>query len=852
MKLKVPQYETRKRITHHLHNHSMKRLILSYLFCFIAFHIQAQIRIKGVVTDAEKNIPVDAATVQLLKTGNGLPLNYTLTNSEGYFVLPAKSIDDSMVVRVSLLGYHIMEQPVSSEKELHFRLFPEIFSLREVEIRPGRVYGRQDTINYDISRFISPKDESVKDVLKRLPGIQVDDAGQISYNGKNISRFYVEGMDLTDGRYGQISNNLQANAVETVQVLENHQPIRVLNKKVSTEDIALNLKLKPQFRNRWLVSVEGGIGASPLLWSGTLNAMQLSHKSQSAYFYKGNNTGKDITEEQTLFQTPEIEKKNGPQLPSFLEQASLNTPLKKERSLFNETYTLSANRLYKLNETTQLRLNVNYMHDLQNQKRGNITRYYQAKDTLTLEEQNNTHIRSDHADFTANLENNTEEQFLTNHFDLSGNWENGLSYILSGREITQRIQTPDLGIKNYLQCLWTRNKYTLEVRSLIRYHSLPAQINIDNHTNKMNFRQLYADHSLSFLRKTGTLTQRYTAGITGDINNLHNGMSVLATPNYQWNLPKWNISLNLPFRWTTIPEADFSHPALNPALYINYKVNYAWRFSARAGYKESYGDITDLYASPYRSSFRNRIVSNGILPVKRKQSYALYGEYKSTVREFFSTLSLNHSRNWSNRIYEQQIEGDIVSLISHPEENDSYTWSINGTLSKGFYDWGLKFSLSYLFGRNEAEQLSNGKRLPFRSDYMQYEPKIIWTPTRLLEIGYQSTIYYGGSRIGSETRLSPLLNVVQRLQASYELSPVEFRLSVDHYHNDISRDKAVDAFFADITLHWKTGKWQLTADVTNLFNKKEYRYTQYAATESYTSWMNIRPREFLLKVKYKF
>lgn len=852
MKQKVSRHETRKRITYHLHNHTMKRLLLSYMLCFIAFHLQAQIRIKGIVTDTEKNIPVYAATVQLLKNGNGLPLNYTLTDSEGYFVLPATYIDDSLTVRVSSLGYRTMEQPVSSGKELHFRLSPEVFSLKEVEIRPGRVYGRRDTINYDISRFISPKDESIKDVLKRLPGIQVDDVGKISYNGKDISRFYVEGMDLTDGRYGQISNNLQADAVETVQVLENHQPIRILNKKVSTEDIALNLKLKPQFRDRWLVSLEGGIGTSPLLWSGTLNAMQLSRKSQSAYFYKGNNTGKDITEEQTLFQTSETEKKNGPQLPSFLEQISLNTPLKKERSLFNEVHTLSANRLYKLNETTQLRLNANYMHNLQSQERGNISRYYQTKDTLTLEEQNNTHIRSDRAEFTANLENNTEEHFLTNHFDLSGNWENGLSCILSDREIIQRIQTPDLGIKNHLQCLWTHNKYTLEVRSLIRYHSRPAQIRIDNYTNQMDFRQLYADHSFSFLRKKGTWTQRYTAEVTGDINNLHNGMGVSAIPNYQWNLPKWNISLNLPFRWTTVPEAGFSHPALSPSLYINYKVNYAWRFSARAGYKESYGDITNLYASPYRTSFRNRIVSNGILPVERKQSYALYGEYKSTVREFFLTLSLNHSRNWSNRIYEQQIEGDIVSLISHPEENDSYAWSINGTLSKGFYDWGLKFSLSYLLGRNEAEQLSNGARLPFRSDYMQYEPKIIWTPTRLLEIGYQSTIYYGGSRIGSETRLSPLLNVIQKLQIAYELSPVELRLSIDHYHNDISRDNAVDAFFANIALCWKTGKWQLAADATNLLNKKEYRYTQYAATASYTSWVNIRPREFLLKVKYKF
>ena len=115
---------------------------------------------------------------------------------------------------------------------------------------------------------------------------------------------------------------------------------------------------------------------------------------------------------------------------------------------------------------------------------------------------------------------------------------------------------------------------------------------------------------------------------------------------------------------------------------ILYKLNYAWRFSARAGYKESYGDITNLYTSPYRTSFRNRIVSNGILPVERKQSYALYGEYKSTVHEFFLTLYLNYINNRSNRIFERRVEGEEVSLISLPEKNDSYNWWVNGTLSK--------------------------------------------------------------------------------------------------------------------------------------------------------------------------
>ena len=648
-----------------------------------------------------------------------------------------------------------------------------------------------------MSQFISPKDEAIKDVLKKLPGVDVDDDGKISYNGKNISKFYVEGMDLTDGRYNQLTNNLQANAVKSVQVMENHQPIRVLQKKLTTEDIAINLKLKDDFRDRWMGTLEGGMGASPLLWEGMGNAIQISRKSQSAYIYKGNNRGDDVTDEQNILTQIGAEGKTGPSIPSFLSQPSFSAPLKKERLLFNNVHSLSGNRVYKLNETTQLRLNANYLHDLTQQERGT-------------------------------------------------------SRISGASSVNQRIQTPDIGVRNYLQNIWIRDKYTLELRSLLRYHNLPARILIDRDKQALNLQQLYLDHSLAFLRKKGSLTRQYTAGITGDLNSIRNGTNLYFKPNYQCNLYKWNLAFNLPLVWTTFPAAGFSRLAVNPFLYINYKFNYAWRFSFHANYHENYGNITDLYPDAYRTDYRNYRMNNGIIPVNRTHSYSLYGEYKNTVREFFATLSLNHNRGCSDRIFEQQIRDGQVTIVSHRLSNHSSGWTAKGTLSKGFYDYGLKTSLTYLLGRSEAEQLSAGERLPYRYDFMQYEPKITWTPARSFSASYQATIHLGRSKIGTGTRLDPLLDVVQKLQLSYELFPVEINLSADHYHNDVSRDKAVNTFFADLSFRWKTGSWQFVAEATNLFNKKQYSYTQYSATESYTSWIDIRPREFMASARYKF
>ena len=309
----------------------MKSLLYISILLITACNLSAQQVIKGTVTDAGNGQPVDAATVQIRKTGRQLPLTYTLTKADGTFILPLHQADDSLFVHVSLLGYKAIRQKITAGTRLLIRLEPEIFTLKEVEIRPGRVYGQHDTINYDVSQFISPKDEAIKDVLKKLPGVDVDDDGKISYNGKKISKFYVEGMDLTDGRYNQLTNNLQAGAVKSVQILENHQPIRALQKKLTTEDIAINLKLKDNFRDRWMGTLEGSMGIPPLLWEGMGNAIQISRKSQSAYIYKGNNRGNNVTDEQNVLTQTGAKRRIGPSIPSFLSQPSFSAPLKKER-----------------------------------------------------------------------------------------------------------------------------------------------------------------------------------------------------------------------------------------------------------------------------------------------------------------------------------------------------------------------------------------------------------------------------------------------------------------------------------------------------------------------------------------
>lgn len=829
--------------------------IISFLFTlFYAYPCFAQNAYRGVVTDAETGMAVETANVQLISRGKQKLINYTLTDDNGEFSIPVSNQTDSLEIIVSILGYETVRFPAVFDKKMHIKLNQKVFAIREVDVRPGRVWGQRDTMNYDVAQFLSAKDDAIKDVIKKLPGVDINDLGQISYKGKNISNFYVEGLDVTDGKYGQITNNLDARAVDKIQVLENHQPIRILKDKLRTEDVAINLKLKDNFRDKWMTTIKAGAGASSssVLWDANLYALQLSRKNQSTYGYKGNNRGADVTDEMNILTSASYNELMRPATPSFLSMPSLVAPLKKEKMLFNNMHTLSANRLYKLNETTKLQINAAYVHDERKQERGSETTFYQADDSIRIGEQSKSRIRTDRGELNLLLENNADNRFLTNRFKTTGSWNRGFSRFSGNQNVDQRILTDDLMARNEFKSLWNRDQYTYELQSYIRYNHSPGELKVDDTRQRLHTNDFYTDNSFALFRQKGYIRHRYMAGIKARVNNIRNGYTPYFIPNWQFVYRKWQIYMNVPVEWANYPGSDFSRFAVNPSLSVIYKYNYAWQFSASANYRQNYGDILEFYDRPYRQNYLYTIIHNGELSTKRLQTYSVYGEYKNTMHEFFATLRLTYNRNWSDQMREQIVEQNNVTLISRNISNIGYGWTLRGTLSKSFYDWKLKASLDYRLTVQNAEMISGGERLEYQSRYMLYEPKIYWSPSARWETGYEGSFRYGGNRIGESTKLTPLWNIVQKLYVSYDLFPIEFKLSADHYYNDVSKEESVNAFFLDGMIRWKSGTWEVDLSVNNLFDKKQYSYTEYSSLQSYTSWINIRGREFLVSARYKF
>lgn len=147
----------------------MKTAIILSLLSFL-FHIQtnAQNTIEGRVTDKVTRQPLESATVTLQQEGDGNIINYTLTDVDGRFQLSSSSLKDR-IITVFYMGYRKKTVPVLAGRPLTIELEQEAIMLKEVQIRSGRVWGRQDTLKYDLTRFASSKDRNVSDVLKNFP-----------------------------------------------------------------------------------------------------------------------------------------------------------------------------------------------------------------------------------------------------------------------------------------------------------------------------------------------------------------------------------------------------------------------------------------------------------------------------------------------------------------------------------------------------------------------------------------------------------------------------------------------------------------------------------------------------------
>lgn len=277
------------------------RKILAFLFLFFCIiNFLAQHTISGVVKNSDgENVPSASVTVE--EPGKDAIIAYAISNSKGEYKVSFTSAEASVDLKIKAFNHKPQTKQVKNETQnLNFSLDTEATEIKEVKLKTRLITKKGDTITYDLKAFETKNDRTLADVLSKMPGIEVNKDGSILYQGQPLAKFYVNGKDLMEGGYGVINNSLPKDAVQKVEVLENHQPVKILQDKVPSDQAAINIQLKKQVTMTGRGEVGSGI-ADPWLWNLKLTPMFFGQKNQWVVNYKTNNVGETVESEGGMF-----------------------------------------------------------------------------------------------------------------------------------------------------------------------------------------------------------------------------------------------------------------------------------------------------------------------------------------------------------------------------------------------------------------------------------------------------------------------------------------------------------------------------------------------------------------------
>lgn len=235
------------------------RIFISLLiFLFIQLEAFSQTSLTGKVTDSLNN-PLAGANLIAEPRDSLKQLKFAITGDDGKFSLQLENI--YYTVTASFMGFEpfSFEIKPSTNMSKDIVLNPKAEGLEEVLIEMPVVV-KEDTIVYNVDKLVTGEERKLKDILKKLPGVEVDRDGTIRVRGKEVTVMLVENKKFFGGGSKLAAENIPADAIDQIEVLDNYNEVAFLQNVSDSKEMAMNVKLKEDKKNFAFGDVEAGKG----------------------------------------------------------------------------------------------------------------------------------------------------------------------------------------------------------------------------------------------------------------------------------------------------------------------------------------------------------------------------------------------------------------------------------------------------------------------------------------------------------------------------------------------------------------------------------------------------------------
>lgn len=852
-------------------------------------------RITGKVYDAESHEALSGA-ILIVRQG-GKIVNYCTTDAKGQFHFDDVKPDSQLEAR--MMGYHeYIFKPDAGN--LDILLKPEKIIIDEAVIKAPPVVSRGDTISYLIPALTNPADRSLQDVLKRIPGVQVSDKGYVQYNGKPINKFYIEGNDVLDSRYNLAIQNLSPESITTLQIFENHQPIKALEGMVRSESAALNIVLQDKVKGQWIAELElgGGYDANadiPLSTGGFLS--RFSRKTQLMATAKYDQTGEDIIRNSEGFHPGEIvinlndlDFLNRFQTNDYISPYSAaGFSINRQRDAFNRSLSTSVYSKVLLGANRSLILSADYEQELLN-RRAQTNQWFFDKDgalQLVINDASTGLQTTMLPTFELRYSRNDNSVYVNEHLKI----KNKNSFCQFGNEKTEPFDNnyslKEFELLNSFNVVHRKSSNKVHTFSLLSQYTDKTEVlsirerpNDNPYQQNVRIRQLYNRSDFLFSKQfshSWTLEARTIVPLlirelsscllkfshflpTDDLSNHLNLLSFKPTEDLrlQYRRGRFSFFLQELFEAQLLACSEGKNNKLfiasTTSVSGSYKISSLWKTEVSVSHDIGHVNEQEIYSAPIMQGYHRFTAETlDIHPQLSSFSGGALLSYQNPVygTAFRTGVNVQHGQNWGGtRSFLEN--ADYVWEQRSREKTPFSSFSSFLSLDKAIADYHHTLSLTLEASHYASSLIQNEIVTPYKTDRFSSLAKWSGNFSDRITTRLQTEASYMVISIDQIIPSKGRWNTSSYLSVVYIPIPAFQIESIIHsYWNNAAISNNL-ALFWDIHFDWTFRKFGIGLHFDNILNKTEYRSSLESPLYQIDHIQPLRPFSAMLLFSLSF
>lgn len=885
----------------------MIRLFLLLLLFICIQNSYAQKSIHGIVTYAEQQ-PLASATL-ILKDSTQAVKAYTYTDKEGKYTF--KNIQaGEYLITLTNMGFKTKHKPVKitdeTEYTINFKMQEESLQLDEVFLQTQNpITVKRDTISFLAKYFTDGTEQNVEDLLKRIPGLEIDTEGKISVNGSEIEKLMIDGDDFFSKGYSVLSKNMPAHPIEEVEILERYSNNRLLKGIEHSEKVAINLKLEEGSKRVWFGNAQVTLGNEETYFVGA-NLMNFGQKNKYYFLSNLNNTGYDATGSvQSLMQSSSIGEAgsigDNQNLRPIIDLESSNLGFSRSKTNFNNAKLVSLNAIFNPIEKLKIKPIAFFNWDsndfyrnsidvinaeetsftntedyiLNNKKRiafGKLDLSYDISTTQILEATTKYNNSRDNAnsDLIFNSKSTIENlksqgEVLDQKINYSNRFKDNKVFLLTGRYLSEK-SPQDYAVNQFMfQDLFpgvnNANRVSQAIDNRMQYAGIQAHL-LDRRKNKdllevqigneIREDKLNTDFSIYEEETNIPISEAYQ-NITKYLRN-----DFYVKTSFRKKIQSFSISgkLNIQQLYNRLEnkeELSQQHKMfVTPSLGIGWEIDNKNQINAGYSYSMTNANALNVYDSYIMRGYKSLSKAYGDITQLHNSNARINYRHGNWSSRFMANASMSYTKNHdyfssSSALSQNYIQSNQILV------KDKETLLVNSNLDYyiQFLNANLKLRLGYM--------KTNYKNIINESDWRKIDANN-YTYALEFKSGFRGffNFHIGSEWIKNEIKANLKYSFTDNLSfldLNFIFNPKFFiMLKGERYEfgNLKTSDKAY--YFLNFNASYKLIEDKLTLGLigNNLFDTKKFVNISTTDIGTYTTEHRLLPRHILVKLEYRF